>query len=108
MGKPEGSIGETKLKILAILHNDEAIGTASYGYGVWETMNDKFYSSLGEDGLRNIYHHLRELHSLSLIEKGTVQAAEKAPERHTYRLTNKGRQLRNKYEKYLKPFQKYN
>lgn len=105
MGKPKGSIGETKLKILAILHNNEASGISSYGYGIWTTITKRFYSCLGEDGLRNVYHHLEDLYDMGLIKRSALKTIKGAPKRRIYRLTKKGRRLREKFEKYLEPLQ---
>lgn len=103
MGKPKGSIGETKFKILAILHHNEALGITSYGYGIWAILNKKYFSSLSEDGLRNVYHHLKGLRRLGLIKKDAVQIIQGAPKRRIYRLTRKGRRLQEKFEKYMTP-----
>jgi DNA-binding PadR family transcriptional regulator len=103
MGKPKGSIGETKLKIMAILQNNESTNTKSYGYGIWSTLNKKLFSYLSEDGLRNVYHHLKDLQNMDLIKKDATEIVKGAPKRHTYKLTTKGKKLQRKYEKYLTP-----
>lgn len=101
MGKPRGSIGETKLKVMAILHHEERVGVTSYGYGIWKVMKERYHSCLSEDGLRNIYHHLEDLNDLGLIRKVSIQSVKGTPRRRVYRLTEKGRDLQNKFARYL-------
>ena len=103
MGRPRGSIGDTKLKLLAILHYNEKTGEFSYGYGIWKMMNQRYNCCLGEDGLRNVYHHLENLHNLGLVVKNSNHLVEGAPERHLYGLTTKGRSLHREYEQYMIP-----
>jgi DNA-binding PadR family transcriptional regulator len=105
VGKPRGSIGETKLKVMAILHHEELTGITSYGYGVWKVMKERYHSCLNEDGLRNIYHHLEDLNDLGLIRKVSIQSVKGAPKRRIYSLTEKGRDLQNKYGRYLEVLQ---
>lgn len=101
MGRPKGSLGETKLKLLAVLHSNEKTGDSSYGYGVWKMMNQRYRCCLGDDGLRNIYHHLENLHDLGFVMRSSNHLIEGAPERHLYDLTSKGRELYEKYGRYL-------
>jgi hypothetical protein len=101
MGKPRGSIGETKLKILAILQNNEEQGIASYGYGVWRTMTARYHTCLGNDGLRNVYHHLEDLQQLGLIARGSPQPVKGVPSRRLYYLTEHAHRLRSKFDRYL-------
>lgn len=101
MGKPRGSIGETKLKILAILCHNEALEISSYGYGIWSTLNRRLNSYFGEDGLRNAYHQLDDLCDLGLVKRGTIQTMNGASDRRIYHLTEKGRRLHERFEKYL-------
>jgi DNA-binding PadR family transcriptional regulator len=101
MGKPKGSIGETKLKILAILHHNASGGIASYGYGVWKTMTTRYHTCLGDDGLRNIYHHLEDLRQRGLVTRGSHQPVKGVPPRRLYHLTEQGNRLRPKFDRYL-------
>lgn len=105
VGKPRGSIGETKLKVMAILHYEEGVGITSYGYGMWKVMKERYHSCLSEDGLRNIYHHLEDLNDLGLIRRVSDQPIKGAPRRRVYRLTEKGRDLQNKFARYLEILQ---
>lgn len=101
MPRSVGTIGETKLKILAIIYQNELHGTTSYGYNIWTTLKKKFHYYLDDRNIRNVYRHLKDLNEVGLIEKGVNQPAENAPERRLYSLTDNGRQLKQKFSKYL-------
>ena len=101
MPKPQGTIGETKFKILAIIYRNDVEGTVSYGYSIWAIMKTRFYCYLDDADLRNVYRHLKDLEKAGLIEKTKRQTGTNSPERHLYLLTEKGRQLKNKFNKYL-------
>jgi DNA-binding PadR family transcriptional regulator len=101
MPKPQGSIGETKFKILAIIYRNDVNGSGSYGYSIWTTMKKRFYCYLDDANLRNVYRHLKDLDEAGLIEKGTKQTGENSPGRQLYLLTESGRQLKNKFNRYL-------
>ncbi len=95
--RPHGSIGETKLKILAILHRDGA----AHGYGIWATLKETFHIYLEEQSRRNVYHHLHDLTRLGLIEPHNGPPNAHAPNNHPYRLTVKGRALETRFRRYL-------
>jgi len=101
MPRPLGAIGETKLKILAIIHWNELQGITSYGYNIWKILKKKFHCYLDEAYLRNVYRHLKDLNEVGLIKKETKRSAKGAPQRQLYSLTDKGRQLKQKFNKYL-------
>ena len=101
MPRPSGTIGETKLKILAIVYHNDLAGIPSYGYNIWGLLKQKFYLYMSEGDLRNVYHHLKELTSLGLVEKGNYQPVRGAPMRQPYSMTEKGRDLMRKFGKYL-------
>ena len=101
MARPRGSIGETKLRLLAILYQNEKRGNASYGYAVWKELSTKYQTCTGEDGLRNVYHHLEGLLHSELVNRTAMQPSLRAPQRHLYDLTVKGRSLLTKYERYV-------
>ncbi len=101
MPRPVGTIGETKLKILAIIYQNELHGTTSYGYNIWATLKKKFHCYIDDRNLRNVYRHLKDLNEVGLVKKGTSQPAENAPKRRLYSLTNNGRLLKQKFSKYL-------
>jgi DNA-binding PadR family transcriptional regulator len=101
MPRPVGTIGETKLKILAIIYQNELRGITSYGYNIWTTLKKKFTCYIDDRNLRNVYRHLKDLNEVGLIEKGANQPAGNAPERRLYSLTDNGRQLKQKFSKYL-------
>jgi DNA-binding PadR family transcriptional regulator len=99
--KPQGTIGETKFKILAIIYRNNIDGTVSYGYSIWAIMKRRFYCYLDDADLRNVYRHLKDLEKAGLIEKSNKQTGANSPERQLYLLTEKGRQLKNKFNRYL-------
>jgi DNA-binding PadR family transcriptional regulator len=102
MPRPQGTIGETKFKILAIIYRNEANGNGSYGYSIWALMKTRFYCYLDDANLRNVYRHLKDLETSGLIEKSKKQTgAGGAPERQLYSLTEKGKKLKEKFNKYL-------
>lgn len=103
MGKPKGTVGETKLKILAILSHNDHSKNPSYGYNIWKTLNEQYYCCLGEDGLRNVYHHLNDLKNQKLITNQQSQIVEDKPERRIYHLTEKALNLKEQFNRYLKP-----
>ncbi len=95
--RPHGSIGETKLKILAILHRDGA----AHGYGIWATLKETFHIYLEEQSRRNVYHHLHDLTRLGLIERHNSPTTAPPSNNHPYRLTGKGRALETQFRRYL-------
>lgn len=101
MPKPFGSIGQTKLKILAIIHHNELDDGASYGYNIWNALREKFHCYMDKGNLRNVYRHLEDLKKVGLIDIGKSQLMQGAPARKVYKLTEKGRGLEEKYSKYL-------
>ncbi len=98
--KPKGTTGATKMKIMAVIrHNCETSGI-SYGYNIWQTLKDYFYIYLNDCDVRNVYHHLRELCDLDLLER--VEEQETDPnKRCLYQLTEKGRNMESRYAPYL-------
>ena len=96
-----GTIGETKFKILAVIYFNELRGTATYGYDIWRLLREVFHYYLDEGDLRNVYRHLKELESFGLINRGTRQIVEGAPQRQPYFLTDKGRELKDKFTRYV-------
>jgi DNA-binding PadR family transcriptional regulator len=106
MPRPFGTIGETKLKILAIICSNEVDDRPTYGYDVWKVLKKVFHSYLNPGDLRNIYRHLKDLENMGMIKKGTRQTAKGVPARQTYRLTEKGRALKEKFAAYLEVLEK--
>ncbi len=94
-------MGETKLKILAIIYYNELQGAASYGYKIWTHLKEEFRCYLDNGDLRNVYRHLKDLNKLGLVDRGPEQLAKGAPKRQPYSLTDKGRRLKQKFSKYL-------
>ena len=101
MPRPHGSIGETKFKILAVIFANELNGKESYGYNIWAIMKTQFHCYLDQINLRNIYRHLKDLEEAGLIKKSAIQGVENAPKRQLYSITQNGRQLKKKFNKYL-------
>ena len=95
------TIGETKRKVLAIIYDNEIHGTPSYGYNIWLTLEKKFHSYLDDRDLRNVYHHLKDLNKAGLVEKGANQLSNNAPGRQLYTLTQKGKEWKPKFKRYL-------
>ena len=101
MPRPHGSIGETKFKILAVIFANELNGKESYGYNIWAIIKTQFHCYLDQINLRNIYRHLKDLEEAGLIKKSAIQGVENAPKRQLYSITQNGRQLKKKFNKYL-------
>ncbi len=106
MPRPLGTIGETKLKILAIIYYNEAKGTNSYGYNIWKTLKETFHLYLDEGYSRNVYRHLKDLNELGLVKNDANQTVQNAPKRQLYTLTNEGKKLRNKFDRYFQILEK--
>lgn len=101
MPRPVGTIGETKFKILAIIHFNELRGTATYGYDTWRILKERFHTYLDKGDLRNVYRHLKDLERFGLVSRGAHQTVKGAPRRQPYFLTEKGKELRHKFTPYL-------
>lgn len=100
MPKPKGTTGATKMKIMAIIRHNCESGGMSYGYSIWQSLKDKFHIYLNDCDVRNVYHHLKELCDLELLERN--EALETDPDqRCLYELTEKGRELEGRYAVYL-------
>lgn len=100
MPKPKGTTGATKMKIMAIICHNGEYGKDSYGYIIWQSLKDPFHTYLNDCDVRNVYHHLKELCELELLERiGTLDSD--TNKRCLYKLTAKGRNLRYKYAPYL-------
>lgn len=96
MPRPHGSVGEMKLKILAIIQHNGV----SHGYGIWTILKERFHCYLNDMSLRNVYHHLHDLKKLGLVERSLSQTNRNAPKNHPYRLTDRGKILEEKFRKY--------
>lgn len=97
MPRPQRSIGETKLKILAIIHEKGP----SHGYSIWMTLKERYHCYLDDACLRNIYHHLRDLKTNGLVERTLSQTSKHAPVNYPYILTDRGILFEEKFRKYL-------
>ena len=101
MPRPIGTIGETKFKILAIIHFNELSGTITYGYDIWKFLKERFHTYLDRGDLRNVYRHLKDLESIGLVTRGAHQKIKGAPKRQPYSLTEKGKEMKHKFTRYL-------
>ena len=101
MPKPQGSIGETKCKILAIIYRNNIQDNGSYGYSIWAIMKKQFYCYLDDADLRNVYRHLKDLEKAGMIKKTQKQTGNGSPERQLYLLTENGKKLKNRFDRYL-------
>jgi DNA-binding PadR family transcriptional regulator len=101
MPRPIGTIGETKFKILSIIHVNELRGSSTYGYDIWRILKETFHIYLDNGDLRNVYRHLKDLERFRLISRGTPQTVKAAPKRQTYLLTDKGREMKDRFARYV-------
>ncbi|RLI20730.1 hypothetical protein DRO54_05545 [Candidatus Bathyarchaeota archaeon] len=93
MPRKQGSIGQTKLMILAIIYHLEKHKEGPYGYAIWQILKKVFKSYLKPTDVRNIYHHLEDLVRMKYIEKKEIQTVKGVPDRQIYVLTEKGREI---------------
>ena len=98
--KPKGTTGATKMKIMAIICYNADCGLNSYGYNIWQTLKTHFYTYLNDGDVRNVYHHLKDLCALDLLEREEAFGPG-STKRCLYNMTEKGRSLKNRYERYL-------
>ncbi|MFW6110532.1 MAG: helix-turn-helix transcriptional regulator [Thermoproteota archaeon] len=101
MPRPKGCLGETKLKILAIIYRNELNGKVSYGYAIWTTLKEELHCYLDLGNLRNVYRHLNDLLNLGLVRKSAGKSVDNAPRRQLYHLTKDGRQLKHDFKEYF-------
>jgi len=100
MVRPTGTIGETKLKILAIVCFNESRATTTYGYDIWKVLKEGFHVYFDEGNLRNVYRHLKDLEKLGLISRRPQQTVKGVPRRQPYSLTEKGTEMKPKFARY--------
>jgi len=93
MPRKRGSIGKTKLMMLAIIYHLEKRKERPYGYVIWQILKRVFKSYLKPTDIRNIYHHLRDLTKMEYLERKETQAVKGFPDRQIYVLTEKGRKI---------------
>lgn len=100
MPKPKGTMGATKMKIMAIICHNCENSLDAYGYVIWQSLKNLFHMYLNDCDVRNVYHHLKELCELELLER--IELLETDPsQRCLYQLTEKGRDLEGRYAQYL-------
>lgn len=98
MPKPQGSIGATKIKILAVICHNKECGQESYGYDIWKTMQDYFHIYLDDSDIGNVYHHLIDMSKMELVTRDDPNNPEG---RCFYNLTEKGLEIKPKFSHYL-------
>lgn len=98
MPKPKGTMGATKMKIMAVICHNGECGRESYGYGIWQSLKENFHMYLNDNDVRNVYHHLEDLCDLEMINR---MRGREDDSRCFYELTEKGLILKDKYQKYL-------
>jgi hypothetical protein len=103
MPKPRGTCGATKMKILAVIQNNEHLGNLSYGYNIWQSLKENFYTYMNDNDIRNVYHHLNDLCSLGYIRKCPDTSDEI---KQCYRITAQGTGIEEKYRHFLDVLEK--
>ena len=93
MPRKKGSIGKTKLMMLAIIYHLEKQKQRPYGYVIWQILKRVFKSYLKPTDIRNIYHHLQDLTKMEYLEKKEIETVKGFPDRQIYILTEKGRKI---------------
>lgn len=103
MPKPFGTIGATKMKIMAIICHNLESGNDAYGYSIWQNLKDSFYIYMNENDIRNVYHHLNDLCELNYIVRNKTDDID--PKCY-YQITEQGKEIRQRYDKFLEILQK--
>lgn len=98
MPKPKGTCGATKMKILAVIYNNEQYGHESYGYNIWQSLKKEFYTYMNDNDIRNVYHHLNDLCSLGYIKKCPEGSDEI---KQCYRITQSGVNIEEKFRHFI-------
>ena len=98
MPKPRGTCGATKMKILAIMSQDQNRGQESYGYDIWQRLKSSFYVYMNDNDVRNVYHHLNDLCALGYIAK--CREDETCPKCY-YELTPQGHGIQHRYQHFV-------
>jgi len=98
MVKPKGTIGSTKMKIIAVIHHNCSNNMDTHGYTIWQTLKTSFYVYLDDNDVRNVYHHLKGLCKLGYLEKRDPDTRVRC----CYNITEKGMLLAGRYEPYLR------
>lgn len=99
MPKPRGTAGATKMKIMAIICYNWECGIESYGYNIWQALKSNFHMYINDGECRNVYHHLKDLCEMGMLERENVQGG--GSNRFIYRPTPKGLSLRERFAPYL-------
>jgi len=98
--KPKGTIGGTKMKIMAVVCYNAECELRSYGYSIWQVLKAHFHIYINDGDIRNVYHHLKGLCALDLLAREEASGAGFSKKCY-YHLTEKGWSFKQKYEPYL-------
>jgi hypothetical protein len=88
------------MKIMAIICHNQDSGVESYGYMIWQSLKELFHIYLNDCDVRNVYHHLKELHELDLIMRMDSSQTD-ANKRCFYMVTGKGLEMKGRYDPYI-------
>ena len=97
MPKPAGTLGSTKMKILALVCENNDCGKESYGYEIWKELKEHFYIFLSDNDIGNVYNHLNDLCKSNHL----LRENESPDGRCYYKMTDEGLALREKYSQYI-------
>ena len=98
MPKPKGTCGATKMKILSVIYTHQQLGKKSYGYNIWLCLKTNFYVYINDSDIRNVYHHLNDLHKLGYIIKCPEMSDEV---KQCYKITEEGTGLKSRFDPFL-------
>lgn len=98
--KPKGTTGATKMKIMAVVCHNAECGLGSYGYNIWQALKEHFHLYLNDGDIRNVYHHLKGLCDIDLLVREEPHVMDSTKKCY-YHLTEKGQNLKSRYEHYL-------
>jgi DNA-binding PadR family transcriptional regulator len=98
MPKPEGTLGSTKMKILALICENNDCGKESYGYDLWKGLKEHFHIFLNENDIGNVYNHLNDLCRSNYLYREN----EGLDGRCYYKITQTGLELRSRFSQYIR------
>lgn len=93
-------MGSTKMKILAVICFMSESGLVCYGYNIWQALKSYFHTYLNDDDVRNVYHHLKDLCELGLVNRMNVDDPS-CSWNCIYALSEKGRGIQTRFDRYL-------
>lgn len=84
-------LGETKMRILAILSRQGA-----HGYGIWRELRECYMKNIR---IPSVYQHLTELEALGLSERDGLKAVAGSRRRRYYSITERGLEILRTFDK---------